>query len=176
MTGTRIFPGYLIDLLPEPLNVGFETKSFVEIRREDREKEDALSHSSRLHPNWLEKSKIRTCSYPTTRKQTYLLYIFLEALDGLELNRCKRCAECNQWFFKLSNHKRIFCSNRCAAKKGAKNKRAHLKESDPEAHKQYREKGAERARKSYKKKVKKIHPSAKVDRRPTKHKKGLDSD
>jgi len=94
-----------------------------------------------------------------------LLYAFFSALSNVQVGSLRVCAECGNYFLHTSRKEKKFCNPRCAARKVSRDRRERIKKDD----KKYAEelkKGADRARKSYKKKT----PRGKPARRPYKHK------
>jgi len=61
-----------------------------------------------------------------------LLLVFFQALDGMPLNALRQCAECEKWFFHISEKIKLYCSNRCAARKATRDSRARIREGQPE--------------------------------------------
>lgn len=95
-----------------------------------------------------------------------LTYHFLRSLHGAKLSQIKLCPECGQYFLHTTKRDKIFCSNLCAARKGARDRRAKMKEDAPDKYQEILKQNKERAHKSYVKKVQEKHPKAKVERRP----------
>ena len=62
----------------------------------------------------------------------------------------------------------MYCSNRCAARKANRDRRAKKKKEDPISYKAELDENAKRARNSYERKQKKINPNAKIEKRPRK--------
>lgn len=93
---------------------------------------------------------------------------FFEAIDGLPLMSLRQCPECEHHFFHTSKREKTYCSNKCAAKKNARDKRAELKKEKGHEYKQELEDGRKRAKKSYAKRIKTKDDSEsqKVERRP----------
>ncbi|MGA2224942.1 MAG: hypothetical protein ABSH41_10915 [Syntrophobacteraceae bacterium] len=87
-------------------------------------------------------------------------------MEDVQLSVFHRCPECNRWFAHFSERKKLFCSNRCAARYGVREIRKELKSSKPKEYEAELRAGAERAHKSYASKVKTGKPA----RRPYKHK------
>lgn len=108
--------------------------------------------------------------YKTGSHQDTLLIHFIQALNGIPLGAIRKCTECGNWFLHVSKRVKLFCSNKCAAKKVSRERRERLKKESSEAYNQELKNGAKRARKSYEKKVRGKTPKAKIERRPRKHK------
>jgi hypothetical protein len=98
--------------------------------------------------------------------QDILVFHFIRTLEGLPLGSIRRCQECDLWFVHFSKHEKLFCSNTCASRYGARRRRKEEKEKDPAAYQKLQEKKAELAHVYYKKKI----PVGKPKRRPYKHK------
>ena len=149
---------FFFELIPEPLEVEFQTLSYIEItdekqRIKNKEDNQGENQEARWDPNWRETSTIHTKSYPVTFSSSCFLRAFLEALDGVKYKMCKQCAECNHWFFNLSNHTRFYCSNRCAARKRMRENRAELKNKNNEGYERELDKSRKRADKSHVKRM-----------------------
>jgi hypothetical protein len=99
-----------------------------------------------------------------------LLLAFCQNLEDIPFESLRKCPECRKWFLHLSKKEKVFCSNKCAARKGSRQRRQQVKKDDPKTYKEQLAQGAKRARKSYVKKQKAKNPKAKIGRRPTKHK------
>ena len=106
------------------------------------------------------------------KNENALLYHFVKALDGVPVSALVRCKECGGWFLHLSKRERVYCSNKCAAKKTSRERYRRLREHDPESYQVELESGRERAHRAYGRKVKTDHPKAKVERRPRKRQDG----
>ena len=106
----------------------------------------------------------------TSRPEENLLIYFIYALDGIPLGAFRQCPECGKFFLHTSKRVKMFCSNKCAAKKVSRDRRNKIKANNLKAYERELEEGAIRARKSYEAKIKKTHPKAKIKRRPRKHK------
>ena len=94
-----------------------------------------------------------------------LRFQLLRSLDGLPYSALGQCFACGKRFVNLSRRKKTYCSNKCAARYGARKRRARLQEEDPERAGQERAAARERANASYKRRVQVTHPKAKVARR-----------
>lgn len=132
-------------------------------------KEDQDTRLYRHKPESLEKASIALL-FEAKSNEDILLFNFIRALEGIPLTAIRQCRECGLWFLHISKHKRDFCSNRCAARKGSRERRKKQKNESPKKYDHELKEGAKRARNSYEKKVKKTHPHAKIKERPTKHK------
>jgi hypothetical protein len=97
--------------------------------------------------------------------ESTLKYNFLRALDGLPVTALKTCDECGRWFLQLSKRKRLFCSNRCASKKGSRERYQKIKTENASDYEKELKNGRERSHRSYERKVKTEHPKAKIERR-----------
>jgi hypothetical protein len=100
-----------------------------------------------------------------------ILFNFVRTLEGVPLGVFFSCKECNRYFLNVEKRKKMFCSNVCASRYGARRRRNTLKARDPQAHGAAMAASAERAHERYEKKIKKGLPSAKVKRNPSKYKK-----
>ena len=54
--------------------------------------------------------------------QDTIIYFFFQAVGDLPLSALKRCPECRGWFVQTSVRERVYCSSRCATKKGNKDR------------------------------------------------------
>ena len=97
-----------------------------------------------------------------------LLFKFLQALEGIPIGALRQCPECGSYYFHISKKKKIYCSNKCAARKASREKRKRMKEEKPELYEQMKEKAQDRAHESYKRKKEAEVPGSKVQRRPRK--------
>ncbi len=97
-----------------------------------------------------------------------LIYHFTDTLNGIPISAVRKCPECEGWFVHLTNRKRDYCSNRCASRKGRRERTSRLKAEHPEHYEEELKKSRERAHRSYESKVKLEYPKAKVERRPRK--------
>lgn len=95
----------------------------------------------------------------------YLFMRFIELLDNLPLTAIRRCPECGSYFVHFSKRMRTNCSNKCSARRGARNRREKMKAENPEAYQEELKRSAGRARKSYEKRIDRGKPA----RRPYKH-------
>jgi len=98
-----------------------------------------------------------------------LIFQFVRALNGFSLSAIRQCPECERWYVHTTKRKKIYCSNRCAARKTSRDRRKRKKEQDPAAYERELKGNAERARKSYENKIKAALPGAKIVRRPRKY-------
>jgi hypothetical protein len=117
----------------------------------------------------LKNSPIIISAFSPSNDEQSLISQLIQALDGVPLGALCRCPECDNWFLHISKHNREFCSNKCAARMNSRGRREKLKKEKPKAYEQELKDGAQRARKSYEKKVKETYPRAKVERRPRKY-------
>jgi hypothetical protein len=83
-----------------------------------------------------------------------LMLRFLQSLNGIATGAFHQCPECNKWFINVSKRNKIFCSNRCAARKGSREIRSRNGEklkaaSKKRAKKSYARKMASRGYKKY---------------------------
>jgi hypothetical protein len=97
-----------------------------------------------------------------------VIYHFIETLNGIPISTVRKCPECGGWFIHLTNRKRDYCSNRCASRKGRRERTSRMKADHPERYEEELKKSRERAHRSYENKVKSKHPKVKVERRPRK--------
>jgi hypothetical protein len=93
-----------------------------------------------------------------------LKVVFLQSLEGLSNTFFRKCPECGKWFLHTTKKEKIYCTNKCATRKLSRDRRNKLKQ-DKEKYKDELKKGADRARRSYVKRVKRGRPA----RRPYKH-------
>jgi hypothetical protein len=115
----------------------------------------------------LDNAVIRTSTVADSHEDTFK-YQFLRALDGLPLGALRQCQECKRWFLHFTKRKRSYCSNKCAARKGRRERWKQIKETGGEIYESVLAKSRERAHDSYERKVRKNHPKAKVERRSRK--------
>lgn len=108
------------------------------------------------------------------KKEEILKFNFARLLEGIPLKAFCRCKEknCENYFINISKRKKEFCSNKCAARFGVREKRRTKKKESPEEYEKELKKNAKRSRKSYEKKIRKKHPKAIPERRPYKHNPG----
>jgi hypothetical protein len=81
-------------------------------------------------------------------KETLLLY-FIQTLEGIPIRSLRQCPECGRYYVHLSKRPKIYCSNKCAARMGSREKRKWIKEHDPGSYQRELVKGKERALESY---------------------------
>ena len=161
-----------LDSITSPMRVRFDVELPMAREMVERnEEKETVTFATWVcaKPDDLEFMKFRVTTWGGQSEDSFLVR-FLYALDGVPLGVIRRCPECEKWFIHTTKRSREFCSNRCAARKASRVRREKLKKRKPKAYKKELREGAERARKSYVKKVKKEHPRAKVERRPRKHK------
>ncbi|MFC1876229.1 hypothetical protein ACFL2E_03010 [Thermodesulfobacteriota bacterium] len=77
-----------------------------------------------------------------------IMLAFLQELNGVLIESFKKCPECSNWFLQISKKNKIYCSNKCAARKVARNRRAKLKADNPSKYEAELKKNAERAKKA----------------------------
>jgi hypothetical protein len=106
--------------------------------------------------------------FRTSKLEDDLIINFLNALDGVPLAALRKCPECGKWFFHGSRRIKEFCSNKCAARKVSRMYRQKVREEKHEEYEEEKDSGRERAHNSYAARVRKVHPKAKVERRPLK--------
>lgn len=129
---------------------------------------------SRLPENKISQAPINMAFKAKSDEDTLLIYFF-QSLSVLKVGSILQCPECDKYFLHTSKRNKIYCSQKCAARKGSRKRREELKK-DPIAREKELRKGAKRARKSYENRItekyKAKNPKAKikVDRRPWKHK------
>ncbi len=106
------------------------------------------------------------------KKEEILEFNFARLLEGIPLKAFCQCKEnkCGNYFINISERKKDFCSNKCAARFGVREKRSKKKKENPKEYEKELKTNAKRSRKSYEKKVRKKHPKAMPERRPYKHK------
>ena len=96
-----------------------------------------------------------------------LFQVFLRTINGLHTSCVKQCLECDEWFFHFTKREKAYCSNKCAARKGNRDRRARIKVENPVAYKKELDENAQRARMSYERKVKaKSNKNVKISRKP----------
>ena len=100
-----------------------------------------------------------------------IIYYFIRSLHGAKLSQIRNCPECGRYFFHGTKRDKIYCSNLCASRKNARDRRARMKEEEPDKYQDILEGNAERARASYEKKIRKLYAKVKIKRRP-RNKKG----
>ena len=112
--------------------------------------------------------KISTTSLYQDEIMRVLESRFYNAANNLPVNALRQCFECEHYFVHTSKREKIYCSNKCAAKKNARDKRAELKKEKGHEYKQVLADGRKRAKKSYAKRIKTKDDSEsqKVDRSP----------
>lgn len=62
------------------------------------------------------------------RVRDALLFYFCQALEGIPIGALHMCPECNRWFLNLSKKKKIFCTQKCAARYSSREHRKQMKE------------------------------------------------
>jgi len=102
--------------------------------------------------------------------QESLLVAFCQNLERIPIGSLRKCPECSNWFLHLSKKVKTYCTNKCAARYGSRQRRQKLKMVNPDEYEFLLSKNAERARKSYEKRQRTINPNAKIARRPRKYK------
>jgi hypothetical protein len=123
----------------------------------------------RVNRDKLYESKLHISIFTESDEMTLLL-TFIQSLEGIKIGFLRKCPECGNWFFHTKKTKKIYCENKCAARKISREKRQKLKETKPRKYKKMIAENAKRARKSYVKKEKQKNPNVKISRRPLKHK------
>lgn len=99
----------------------------------------------------IEDRKIKTGVVPVKRKG-YLVdleFVIYESLNGVPLRALKKCPECERTFLHTTQIKKMYCSNRCAARAGVREKRQKIKQEGGGAYEKALRSGAMRAKKSY---------------------------
>ena len=109
-------------------------------------------------------------SYRTEERSRTLLFYLCQTLEGVPFGAIKTCEECGNWFLHISKREKIYCSHKCGNIKANRDRRNKMKIEDPKKYEAELSAGAKRSRKSYVRKVKKVHPKAKPERRPIKYK------
>jgi hypothetical protein len=97
--------------------------------------------------------------------------VILRCLAGISLESFHRCPECNRFFINVTKKTKTYCTNKCATRFITRRKRREQKEAQSPQHQEENANGSTRARKAYENKIHKVNPKAKIERRPTKHKK-----
>lgn len=100
--------------------------------------------------------------YFRNRPYKVIVFQFMRCLHEVPISAFHKCPECGHWFINVTKREKIYCTSLCASRHIVRRKRKDSKNLKRE--------GAERARKSYKKRVKAEHPKAKIERRPYKYK------
>ena len=59
-----------------------------------------------------------------------LLFLFMQALDGVPLMYLRQCSECDKWFLQAGKRERLFCSDQCRARKNISERRRKERESE----------------------------------------------
>ena len=96
-----------------------------------------------------------------------VVFKFLEALAGIRLRDLGECPECGKWFVRLTRPDKRFCSHLCSSKSGSRKRYLLRKETDRKKHERELAQGRDRAHKSYKRKMARVHgPKVKVSRKP----------
>ncbi|MFC1534389.1 hypothetical protein ACFL7M_13590 [Thermodesulfobacteriota bacterium] len=158
-------------------NIPFESRPNVNIQADVcilpiiEHKEAKKEYLYKWSPKWPNESFFRIRSKVDIWSGEMLLMIFYRVLNGVQIGCLRECKECTKWFLHVTKRERIYCSNRCAARKANRDRRSRLKKTKPKEYGKELESNADRARKSYEKKIRSIHPAAKVQRRPRKYKK-----
>jgi hypothetical protein len=145
-----------------PVSSGVEWK----IENEDTDNEQLFC---RINRKKMYERKLHV-TFNTISDEDSLLLAFCQSFEGIPIGAFRTCPECDKFFLHLSKKQKVFCNNKCAARSGSRAKRHHIKKNDPKAYEKMIVDGAKRARKSFKKRQKKVNPGATVARRPTKHK------
>jgi len=119
-------------------------------------------------PRHIAQDKISVMCWSTTKENDFVLHLY-RALAGASFDIFQKCPECDRWFIHINKRKKIYCSNNCAARVGARNRRIKMREKNPLKYEEELRKGAKRARKTYEKNIKKNTPNAKITRKPYKY-------
>jgi len=114
-----------------------------------------------------ENYSIRIQTRAATQDET-LLYKFVTALNDFPMAALGRCKECKKRFLHTTNRTKLFCSAQCRARRGSRESYKKVKASDPEAYKEVKNKGKERAEKSYQKKIGKLGPGGVIGKKAAK--------
>lgn len=99
-----------------------------------------------------------------------IVFLFLQALEGFRVDQLVQCKNCQAWFVRRDQRKRLYCSRQCSVQDYNRRTGTELKQADPEVREKVLEQARERAHKSYvkKKKAEGHQRNAKIDRRPRK--------
>jgi hypothetical protein len=136
------------------------------------EKLDQGEHFFRREASVVEEASIEL-GFSMESYEDLALFAFIRVLEDIPIGVFGICKECHKYFLHFGKHKKLFCTNLCAARHGARRRRRDGKEKDPEGYAEQLAANAERAHKSYEKKVQEKHsPALRVKRQPIKHKKG----
>ncbi len=101
-----------------------------------------------------------------TSDEETVIYNFIRSLHGATLGQFRQCPECRRYYLHTTNREKIFCSNRCAARKNSRDRRARIKNEEPDKYRDIMDENTKRARASYVNKIRQKYPNAKVPRRP----------
>jgi len=134
-------------------DINFNIEMYVDVRPEIRKK--GRKRQVRWPEDWRTGSSLSIAVSPIEKQEKALFLSFLLTINGLDPNAFMRCQECDQWFFRTSRRRRVFCSSKCAARKANRDRRARDKDVDPDKYSAELRRNSQRARKSYKRKVEK---------------------
>jgi hypothetical protein len=113
----------------------------------------------------LESSPIELVITPEVGDEGFL-FSLAQALHKIPLKSIKKCSECNNWFLQSSKRERLFCSDKCRARKFNKDRRKAIKEEGGEQYETELKKGRKRAKASYDRKVqKKLGKNVKIGKK-----------
>jgi hypothetical protein len=127
--------------------------------------EDGADTHIRKRPDVLMNSPIQV-SIKSLDEKTGLIIHFINSMAGLLPASFRQCPECKNWYIHTSKREKIFCSNKCAARKVARERRQRKKKESPEEYEKELRENAKRARRSYEQNVEYGKPA----RRPYKYK------
>jgi hypothetical protein len=114
-----------------PLNISFNIEAKIVGPLEyDHQNTDGIK--IRWSRNWIEESGFTVETRPDCDDSTMFIYGFLKCLPGIPTNAFRHCEECENWYLHLSQRKRQFCNNLCAAKHANRVRRAKQKKEKPE--------------------------------------------
>jgi hypothetical protein len=135
---------------------------------------DVLRHDEegatvRPKPNAIDEAPFELAIHANSGPEETLLFHFLRSFDNVRIGALRQCLECTKWFVHESRRRRLYCTAKCASRKIHRDRRAKMKRENPTAYQEELRKGAIRAHRSYKKRTL-AKVSAKVKRRPIKHK------
>ncbi len=149
--------------ISEPLKVSFSAEIVVFGPLEYDESGNEIK--VKAGNNWVKQSTISVETRFSINDHSVFVYGFVKCLSGLPTQAFKKCKECQKWFLHLAKRKREYCNNLCAARSANRIRRKEQKENDPAKYELELENSRKRAGKSHKKKVKEIHPNARVKHR-----------
>lgn len=152
-----------VEIFQERIHLDYEINLSIITQMEYDRESDGLK--VRWPKNWKDIGCFRVLKLPKGDPEQVLLLRFAELLETIPIAAFRRCKLCEKFFFHSSKRERYYCSNLCAAKSGNKERRESIKKEDPARYDKIKRKARQRATASYDRKVKRIHPKAKIQRR-----------